>query len=255
MRLEQVQNGKKALMIKLDFLVTGTGRCGTVYMSRLLTSLGIACGHEAIFTYKGLDAALDAMSTGKADTSFVSMHDVLRGETQPVWFDKNSVRAESSYMAAPFVDHPSLDDTAIIHLVRNPLAVISSFVTDIHFFGDGLGNFEVFREFVLTYMADVMHLATEIERACMYWIQWNEIIARKAKDTGKPYLVFKVESKLTDELLAFLKVPPSTRSAAFSNDKINSWKQRETDFTLTDIPDGDIKDRLVILSEKLGYVL
>ena len=34
---------------KLDFLVTGTGRCGTVYMAELLTSLGIPCGHESLF--------------------------------------------------------------------------------------------------------------------------------------------------------------------------------------------------------------
>jgi hypothetical protein len=36
-------------MIKLDYLVAGTGRCGTVYMARLLTSLGINCLHEGVF--------------------------------------------------------------------------------------------------------------------------------------------------------------------------------------------------------------
>ena len=39
--------------MKLKYLVTGTGRSGTVYMARLLTSLGIPCSHEMIFDYRG----------------------------------------------------------------------------------------------------------------------------------------------------------------------------------------------------------
>ena len=39
---------------ELKIISTGTGRCGTAYMSKLLTSVGIPCGHESLFTNKGL---------------------------------------------------------------------------------------------------------------------------------------------------------------------------------------------------------
>ena len=43
--------------MNLKYLVTGTGRCGTVYMARILTSIGIPCGHETIFDYRGTRGA------------------------------------------------------------------------------------------------------------------------------------------------------------------------------------------------------
>ena len=33
----------------MEFLVIGTGRSGTGYMSKLLTSNGKPCGHESIY--------------------------------------------------------------------------------------------------------------------------------------------------------------------------------------------------------------
>jgi len=40
---------------KLDICVTGTGRCGTGYFSRLLSLVGWPCGHETIFSLGGLE--------------------------------------------------------------------------------------------------------------------------------------------------------------------------------------------------------
>jgi LPS sulfotransferase NodH len=49
-------------MAKLKFLVTGSGRSGTNYMSRFLTSVGIMCGHESIFTHDGITEAIYRLS-------------------------------------------------------------------------------------------------------------------------------------------------------------------------------------------------
>jgi len=242
---------KNVPMKRLAVLATSTARSGSVYMARLLTSLGLTCGHEAVFGCRGLAYAVHVLRTGELGTSFVSTYDVLGNQVQPPWFDRNALSAESSHMAAPFIDAPCLDGAAVVHVVRNPLAVVSSLVHDMRFFCDETGYFEEFRKFVCSHMPDVMHLPTEIERACMYWIQWNEMIARKA--AGKPYLVFKVESKLSDELLEFLKIPASMKNVAYSNDKTNSWKLRQDDLALADIPEGEVKDRLIILAERLGY--
>ena len=154
-------------------------------------------------------------------------------------------------MAAPFLDDPLVAKAAIIHNVRDPLASVSSFVLDMHFFADGPNDFAPFRDFALAHMPGVMHLPTEVERACLYWVQWHEMILRKAQ--GRRYLRFAIESKLTSGLLDFLGVPASAAGNAFHDDRINSWRRRERDLTLADIPDGEVKARFVALAAQLGY--
>jgi hypothetical protein len=39
----------------MRYLVVGTGRCGTVYMAKLLSSVGVPCGHEATVTPQKAD--------------------------------------------------------------------------------------------------------------------------------------------------------------------------------------------------------
>ena len=84
--------------------MTGTGRCGTTYMARLLTSLGIMCGHEAIFNYDGiLKANLRLQGKLNIKTSHVSSHDILTDTPIESWHDPETAIAESSYLAAPFL--------------------------------------------------------------------------------------------------------------------------------------------------------
>jgi hypothetical protein len=154
-------------------------------------------------------------------------------------------------MAAPFIDHPLMPDAAVIHVVRNPLAVISSLVLDMHLFCDGEGYFDEFRRFALAHMPDVMHLPTEIERACMYWVQWNEMIVLKS--LGRRYLRCRAEEVLSDELRGFLKAPADRVREAFSNSAINSWKTRPADLALADIPRGPVRDRFLCLAALTGY--
>lgn len=79
-------------------LVTGIGRSGTAYAAALLNAVGVGCGHEHIY-HAGTKAA-------------------------PAW---GNVVAESSWYAVPWLgelDH----ETLVIHLVRNPLDWLSSWV-------------------------------------------------------------------------------------------------------------------------------
>lgn len=78
--------------------MTGSGRCGTKYTSRVLSAAGVRCGHEQVFTY---DSAI-----GRA----------------PV--DWGVFEAESSWMAC--ADLP--DDVPVVLLVRHPLRVVKSWV-------------------------------------------------------------------------------------------------------------------------------
>ena len=107
-------------MTKLKFLVTGSGRSGTNYMCRFLTSVNVMCGHESIFTYEGITEAIYRLHDPKlVSTSICSTLD------KTSWFDPQKQIAESSYLAAPYLDDPILEDTKILHLIRNPLTGLS----------------------------------------------------------------------------------------------------------------------------------
>lgn len=89
------------------FVVTGSGRCGTKWMSEALTRAGVPCGHESVFGF----------------------------EPEVVW--PVDLVADSSWMAATRLDEV---DVPVLLMVRHPLAVVRSFV-EIGFFADwDVGN-------------------------------------------------------------------------------------------------------------------
>ena len=235
-------------------LVTGTGRCGTVFMARLLTSLGVMCGHEAVFDLAGPEGARQRLDTESIKTSYVSTVNALRNEELAGWFDPATVRAESSYMAAPFIDGELLRNVPVLHVVRQPMQVISSFCKDIGFFRDGDSLFAPYRDFVLAHIgSDVMTLPTEIERTALFWMRWNRMIEDKAAD--RPYLRVKVEGAPDDALLDFLKVAPAAREQAWADTTTNSWKRRDGDLRIDDLPAGRLRDDVTALAERYGYAL
>lgn len=91
----------------LEILITGTGRCGTGFIAKLLTSAGCRCTHEQIFNPNGWDNALWQMQ--------------LMAE-HPEW----NWRAESSWCGSVYLDRPELQDVTVVHLVRHPKKVLDS---------------------------------------------------------------------------------------------------------------------------------
>ena len=89
----------------IELLVTGTGRCGTGYVSKLLTASGIPCGHEEVYTPLGIQ-------------------------------NRPELVADASWCAVPFLKD---FQGRIVHLVRHPLAVIRSFL-GIRFFTHDLAS-------------------------------------------------------------------------------------------------------------------
>ncbi len=85
----------------IGFVITGTGRCGTGYAAEVLSSAGIACGHEEVFGPEG--------GMEKARSSDASQGD-------------------SSWLAIEYLDALRLERVPIINLVRHPVAVVNSLV-------------------------------------------------------------------------------------------------------------------------------
>lgn len=75
----------------MNLLITGTGRCGTGFMSRVLTEAGYPCSHEGVYTPHG-----------------------------PTPFNPP---AESSWMAAPYLHAAHVP---IVLIFRNPADVVRS---------------------------------------------------------------------------------------------------------------------------------
>ena len=80
---------------KLKYIITGTPRSGTGFMSQLMTSAGIPIGHEMFFGMPGHG------------------------------YYPTNAQGDSSWMAVPFIHN---FDATVIHIVRNPIDNIASLI-------------------------------------------------------------------------------------------------------------------------------
>ncbi len=239
--------------MNLEYVVVGTARNGSVHMARLLSSMGVMCGHESLFSVYGVVWAMQLMESKQPVTSPVSTFEVLAQSQNPEWFVAEQMRAESSWMAVPYLDHKCLRNVSVVHSVRNPLKVISSLVSDAHVFADDPKHLWVFQEFAELH-APVLRLLDEVERACYHWTRWHQMILDKCSVKALPYYLHRLEDGPTAGLLDFLKLPQSRIEGAFSNLSTNTWKLRDADLTLADIPAGHVKKRFIELAAQLGYL-
>lgn len=183
---------------KIRFLITGTGRCGTVAFAKLLTDAGYPCGHERIFTHQGLAKAKEVMQSGGGNSHASTRSGLNSNGTT------HHLLAESSYLAVPFLGEPFLENTKIIHLVRHPVNVICSFINKLHYFKDDKSPYE---EFINRHCPSVWKEPTPFLRACRYWIDWNKMI------TG---FVHRVEDDPT-KALEFLGIKTNVQIDALCN--------------------------------------
>lgn len=128
------------------FLVVGSGRCGTKYLSELLTAAGVPCGHERVYN----------------------------PHNAGVW--PADLQADSSWMAVPHLPAAGLP---VVLLVRHPLAVVRSWV-EIGFFShhDAAnpthGPLRAFAPHVYTY-------ETPANRALAMWLALNRAALARAE--------------------------------------------------------------------------
>lgn len=166
----------------LQVLITGTGRCGTGYMSKVLTSSGLPCGHESIFDYSG----------------YYDIHKKLTS---------TRLKAESSWLAAPYTASPILSETKVVKLIRNPQLVVESIWRIGLFEKESLSPY---RNFVYK-ISPWLEGFSGLEQVVRFYIDWNHLICCD--------YVHKVEDQL-DGLFKFLglEIPFNV----FNNKKYNT---------------------------------
>jgi hypothetical protein len=126
--------------MKTGLLITGCGRSGTGFMSKIFEAVGVPSGHEVSFN-----------------------------PIQHVW---PWVGVESSWLAAPFLEQ-LLSSVHVVHQVRHPLAVIRSFMS--YGFFDQLNDYV---NFCYRHAPEICEWPDPLDRCIQYWISWNEMVEK-----------------------------------------------------------------------------
>lgn len=238
--------------MNLKYLVTGTGRCGTVYLARVLTSVGVPCGHESIFDYKGWDAAA-AKIEGRQELglSLCSQIKLVSGQfvESPIWLpDRTKVEAESSYLAAPFLER--LPATEMIHVVRHPIKVVNSFCNYINYFAVLPAPTE-YEAFIYANIPELTNKnLTTYERACLYYVRWNQMI--EAKLANRRSLFHRVEDRI-EVVLKFIGRAGVDFKTVFADRSVNTFRKPGHKFSIHDLPAGEVRKEFVAMGERYGY--
>ena len=232
-------------MIHLKYIVTGTGRCGTLFTANLLTSMGFPCTHEAIFTPEGMDKAKSIIRQDEpAISSMISRGDNLSDY-------ELEIVAESSYMAAPFLKK---FDAQVIHVVRNPSGVVASMISDafrnftnIHPTDiPELPGHMLHEDFMYGHVDELNREMTQIDRCCLFYVRWNKMIEK----SGRVAIRHRIEDG-TDELKGFFKF----EGECYANTKCNSNRNSKPSsaWSFSDIQTKSIKSELFDMMSRYGY--
>ena len=213
-------------------------------MARALSNLGYICGHESIFTPSGYDNAIELLNDRNSITT-----SKVDADSEDCIFDNQLQVAESSYMSAPYLDRPILNNTKIIHVTRHPLLVLSSTFIDANFFDDLNPIQSIYRDFVYSHLGELEKINNLLERSAAYYVWWNNMVEFNCNH--KNYLRVQVENIEKEEFFNFLNVPVTSFDKIYK--KINSWKIRDKNVMISDIPDGTIKKEFVDIIERYGY--
>ena len=204
------------------YLIVATPRSATAFTARLLSNLGLNCGHEKHF---GLDTHL---------SQFLNCEGIV---------------GDSSWLAVPFLNQLP-KDVKILHQTRHPLKVIRSLLElqflDFDVVGrpvrDGLRR--RFTEFAMEHCPGVLEYNSNFERAAWFYYHWNRKIDAQRTDRELfRYNVDHFDTELLRQLLSFIGVD----SSKFTNEQLSNQ--------LVDVPKNlnAKKNNKVILVEEVTW--
>jgi hypothetical protein len=210
---------------KLELILTGSGRCGTGFAAQWLSSAGVHCGHETFFSYRGLDAAVEKLSRFKG------------------------FMADSSWLAAPYLDNALLVGIPIVHITRHPSKVIASWIR-IH-----PQSTPPYWRYVVEYCPEVDELPEGPTQGAARYVLWNEMIERKSE--GREVFRWKIEDGEAGLALWLadqgLFDPSSVDMKKLYPDKSYNHKAGDLTEVALDEIDEPWRTRLAEMSERYGY--
>ncbi|MFW5847918.1 MAG: hypothetical protein ACOCVF_03280 [bacterium] len=213
--VNQLKNLEFQFATKPRFVITGTGRCGTGYISKLLTEYGINCGHEAIFSYNGVR-------------------------------NKFGYTGDASWLAAPYLQKYN---GIVIHQVRHPLRVINSLL-GIKFFDNSAKN--PYSKFAKHYCKTTNDVLKDTMK---FYILWNRMCEENAIFRYQVEKIDKSFPQIIQTIIPNHKYDSKKAYNVLQNTskKINTRNKEK--YKLKDLPDGNLKSELVRLAADYGYIL
>lgn len=188
-------------MVKFDFLITGCGRSGTRYMSHLLNTNKITCGHEKYF------------NVGKSQ----------------------KFPSESSWLATPHLDE--IDSKKIIRIIRDPQYVIKSFL-DIDLFNPKHIN-SSYIKYMQKHISGINLITnTDIENAIIYYNEWNKLFNRKIKN--KTHITLSFDNLITKKNINIFDTELIISKKVINNKQKRKTKNTDIDYILDRIKNNDM---------------
>lgn len=155
----------------LSLVVTGTGRCGTKFTSKVLESVGVHTMHQFIFRPgRGGPGSPEVLPEL---TELVTVEDIryrVKGYKASKW----GPQAETSWLAAPYLDVPEMRGVVRVHLVREPRKVINSLVKCEVF--ERRDRYGLYTDFAYHWVPQMRQESTPIRRAGRFYVNWNRMI-------------------------------------------------------------------------------
>lgn len=127
----------------LTLVITGTGRCGTGYVARVLQQAGVSAGHEEAYTPDGE-------------------------------FHSPGLQADSSWLAVPYLRSIKSRGSQVGLVYRHPAAVISSLL--------GINFFQTpteYLKFAEIHCPELEGLSP-FDKACQFYNEWNRRALKEA---------------------------------------------------------------------------
>jgi len=215
-------------MSALKYLITGTSGRETEYAAKLLTSAGVLCTYEKIFNLRY-----------KVDENEI---------TNSIQFFSQEARkpiiAEASWMAAPFIDNSALENTIIIHAVRRPIEVVSFLIKSGFFEGRPVSKSYPYYAFIVEHLPELAKIKGQVLRAVYYYVYWNRKIENALKDRKGIFYQVEMRRKLLD-LLGIVVRGKKLYLEVEKNHPV---------FRMRDIPKSSLKNELLEITERYGYV-
>jgi len=192
------------------FLIIGCPRSGTTYAAESLLANGVLCGHESFFTPDGYRP--NALYEG-----------------------------DSSWLAPVQLHHVDMSGVPIIHQIRHPLEVISSFL-GISLFPTDPSIAE--RRFVGEHFEESGDPRRD---AIRFYLEWNERCRVLASMT------YRVEDFMPrfDEIVERLGQAPRTEERQALSTRVNT--RRRLKIGWEDLPDGSEKRQLAEFMDRWDY--
>jgi hypothetical protein len=222
----------------ISYVVVSTPRSATGYTAKVLTTLGLDCGHE------------EAFRPGKP---------IYHRATKGIWGD-------ASWLAVPHISALP-PGTLVLHQVRNPISNLDSMMARRQLRGkitpDGGRPRGEYTNFLIKHFEGWEELESQQVRLLTFWVKWHQRIEDQAKNPKNRlrYFRFRVEEMDEEQLLGIVAAigapapEAETLQLALETSKRTNHRRGPSKWSeaYMQANGGELVEQVQLLSGRYGY--